>query len=237
MTIQWVDKSYPKHAGEANPGPGPPCQSGGQRQSNRGHPKQSATLQAHGKNPQYSQKFPVVPRKLRWHRSMPDVRGARRVGTGTLLSFSLSVGLSQSPSSELPPCLALPPPVVLLTLSLTSAFPLCPSWSVVTLFHGEKGGGESWLYFSLSKLPSPQMILVSPSFPFSLFMPSTHTRTIHWPPSTPLASPHTLPLLPSTSLLQACSLMSALMSLQFFIGFQICSPSKYLQDSPAALGS
>lgn len=64
----------------------------------------SKDLHTHGRNPQYSQKFPAVPRRLWRHRSMPDVRGAQR---GTLLSFSLSDGLRQSPSSELPLSLSL----------------------------------------------------------------------------------------------------------------------------------
>ncbi|CAB1415422.1 unnamed protein product [Pleuronectes platessa] len=38
----------------------------------------SGLSQPHDRNPQYSQRFPVVPRRLRRHGSMPDMRGARR---------------------------------------------------------------------------------------------------------------------------------------------------------------
>lgn len=112
------------------------------------------------------------------------------------------------------------------SFSLTPAFLKCGNvipWS--------KGGGESSFFsLSLPKLPSPQMILVNPSFPSSPHTYTLYSLTTLHPPS---ASLHGIPHLssPSTSLLlQACSLMSALMSLQFFIGnplscFQILSLS------------
>lgn len=64
--------SYPKHAGEANPGLGPPCQSRGQRQRHGGHPEEKNKSATQGRNPRYSQKFLPVPRRLRRHRSMPE---------------------------------------------------------------------------------------------------------------------------------------------------------------------
>ena len=64
--------SYPKHAGEANPGPGPPCQSRGQRQRHGGHPAGKNKSATQGRNPRYSQKFLLVPRRLQRHRSMPE---------------------------------------------------------------------------------------------------------------------------------------------------------------------
>lgn len=61
---------------------------------------------AHGRNPRYSQILPAAACRLRRHGSMPEVRGAQKVAKGTLLSLSLSDGLSQSRSAELPPSLS-----------------------------------------------------------------------------------------------------------------------------------
>ena len=139
-----------------------------------------------------------------------------------------------------------------LTLSLSRSLthscpPLGPSWSVVTLFRrGKKGGWEevsreSGLYFSPSqKLPSPQMILVSPSSRTHVHTHThthTHTHSIHWPPPRlPRVAYLTSPPLHLSSC-RACSLMSALMSLQFFIGSPFLFPDLLLQKISAGLDS
>lgn len=108
------------------------------------------------------------------------------------LVLSLSDGLSQSPASELPPSLAClfylfhswsislsPSPSRLFAHSLLpSSLSLSKCGNFIP--RRKRGGGrEPWpLFFSLPKLPSPQMILVSPSFPISLFTPHTHTYTL-----------------------------------------------------------
>ena len=229
--------SYPKHAGEADPGPGPPCQSRGQRQRDGGHPGKKEGIS------RLTEEIHGIPRHAQcFHASSGDGDPWWRSTEGwegKALVFSL-VGLSQSPASALPPSLASTPgPTLSLSYSivrcLTSASLSCPSWSVVTLFHVGKGGRWVLGFISFS-LPSPQMI---PPFPLSFSLTLTHTpyslTTVH-----PLAQ-HTSPLFPSTSPLRACSLMSALMSLQFFIGkppscFRISTlPSEYLQDSTDAV--
>lgn len=68
------------------------------------------------------------------------------------------------------------------------------------------------------------MILASPSFLFSLFTSYTHTHTLHSLTTLHPFALHTSPLLPSSSLAQACSLVYVLMSLQFFIGDHFLFP-------------
>lgn len=98
--------SYPEHAGEADPGPGPPCQSGGQRQRHRGHPEKKKKSCSR----QISTVFPAVPggstqalaTRIHARRARCTEGGGKR---NAALVFPLSDGLSQSPASELPPSL------------------------------------------------------------------------------------------------------------------------------------
>lgn len=203
---------------------------------------QLGAVGAHGRSSRYSQKFSPVPWRLWWHRSMPDVWGAQRVGKGMLLSFALCDGLSQSPASELPPSLAScstsssPGP----SLSLLFARSLLPS-SLSLLKCGNfipwREGGRwvsAFSFLPFQNSPLLKWYLLAPPFPFpSLPLAHTYTRAIHWPPSTPSASPRCIPHLSSPPPLLcrlACSLMSALIPFQFFIGNPFLFPDLLLQN-------
>lgn len=251
MTFSWwlrpafipiCNSSYPKHAGEANPGPGPPCQSRGHRQRDGGHPDEVKKKKCHsgeegeggGGSSVSRQKSTVLPEipgcstqalAMQIHAGRGDVH--RRWGEGTLLSFfpSLTALVSLPHLSSLPlsRLLALPLPLMLLllcSLSLLFAHSLLPfplsllkCGNFIPWRKGGVGGGGVSLglhFSSLSKLPSPQMILVSPSFPlFYLYLSQTHTHTYtqtlfidHPPP--PLASLRRIPHLSFPPPLLSC---------------------------------
>lgn len=132
--------SYPEHAGEADPGPGPPGQSGGQRQRDRGHPEKGSPVSR-----QRSTVFPETPvwstqarpRQIHARRS-GKVR--RAWGRGTLLWFPLSDGPQSRIWAPLPLSLACSLLVLLsLSLPLPSSLSLLKSGNFIPRRKGRWG--------------------------------------------------------------------------------------------------
>lgn len=200
---QWPLSPYPKHAGEADPGPGPPGQSGRQGKGDRGHPERrptwgiSTTLtvglygiprNSHQLHTGTGDSDPCQTREVQ--RSL----GERECRCCFLsLSPSLMALVTLSLACEFPPskarCTSFYSWSFTLSRSLMLSLPLPSSrlcLSVVTSFRGREkgGGGGRWVSSPLFFLPqlhhSFPKVLVSPSF--TLYIPFTHhSMTTHHP--------------------------------------------------------
>lgn len=132
---QWPQSSYPKHAGEADPGPGPPDQSGRQGKGERGHPQRRPTEGSQPHSRSVAKVFPENPTSFTQERvTQIHSRHARynrierRGNTNVVFFPSLMARVTLSLVSSLPQRLTVPPSTLVPSLSLTlSCFHcLCP---------------------------------------------------------------------------------------------------------------